>query len=272
MKAFPARSITVLMSALFIFLMLKFAAFGGLLGLFLLFLMIVTMTLSDVLNNVATVLVAAPVAINIAEKIGVALDVVLVCLMIAITIDAAERGDGQLAVAGVVVHDDLARRQGGADGQAEGRVPLAFRAGDVQGEVDDGARGRAGRGARGRQAGCGAGSRSSRASPSATCTHRGSHPRRSPATRRRSSTWPRGVLVPWRPSGLRPGGTDPGQRAAADAYQQSVNLQRFCFALAVDANLHFSIGFFSFGDPAVEMKFHALPLQHLLQLAADLTV
>lgn len=34
--AFPARDITVLLSALFIFLMLKFAVFGGLLGLFLL--------------------------------------------------------------------------------------------------------------------------------------------------------------------------------------------------------------------------------------------
>jgi hypothetical protein len=38
--AFPARNITVLLSALFIFLMLKFAAFGGLLGLFLLFLIL----------------------------------------------------------------------------------------------------------------------------------------------------------------------------------------------------------------------------------------
>ena len=38
--AFPARNLTVLLSALFIFLMLQFAAFGGLLGLFLLFLIL----------------------------------------------------------------------------------------------------------------------------------------------------------------------------------------------------------------------------------------
>ena len=38
--AFPARNVTVLLSALFIFLMLKFAAFGGILGLFLLFLVL----------------------------------------------------------------------------------------------------------------------------------------------------------------------------------------------------------------------------------------
>ncbi len=38
--AFPARSITVMLSALFIFLMLKFAVFGGLMGLFLMFLVL----------------------------------------------------------------------------------------------------------------------------------------------------------------------------------------------------------------------------------------
>lgn len=38
--AFPARNVTVLLSALFIFLMLEFAIFGGLLGLFLLFLVL----------------------------------------------------------------------------------------------------------------------------------------------------------------------------------------------------------------------------------------
>ncbi len=49
----------------------------------LLFLMIVTMTLSDVLNNVATVLVAAPVAINIAEKIGANPDAMLMGVAVA---------------------------------------------------------------------------------------------------------------------------------------------------------------------------------------------
>ena len=39
--------------------------------LVLLFLMIVTMTLSDMLNNVATVLVAAPVAIDVANRLQV---------------------------------------------------------------------------------------------------------------------------------------------------------------------------------------------------------
>lgn len=38
--AFPARSLTVVLSSLFIFLMLKFALFGGLMGLFLLFLIL----------------------------------------------------------------------------------------------------------------------------------------------------------------------------------------------------------------------------------------
>jgi di/tricarboxylate transporter len=49
----------------------------------LLFLMIVTMTLSDVLNNVATVLVAAPVAINIAEKINANPDAMLMGVAVA---------------------------------------------------------------------------------------------------------------------------------------------------------------------------------------------
>jgi di/tricarboxylate transporter len=49
----------------------------------LLFLMIVTMTLSDVLNNVATVLVAAPVAINIAEKIDANPDAMLMGVAVA---------------------------------------------------------------------------------------------------------------------------------------------------------------------------------------------
>ena len=43
----------------------------------LLLLMAVTMTLSDVLNNVATVLVAAPVAIKIAEQLNVNPDAML---------------------------------------------------------------------------------------------------------------------------------------------------------------------------------------------------
>ncbi len=38
--AFPARSVTIMLSALFIFLMLKFALWGGLMGLFLMFLIL----------------------------------------------------------------------------------------------------------------------------------------------------------------------------------------------------------------------------------------
>ena len=49
----------------------------------LLLLMVVTMTLSDVLNNVATVLVAAPVAINIAEKIDANPDALLMGVAVA---------------------------------------------------------------------------------------------------------------------------------------------------------------------------------------------
>ncbi|MBL7002702.1 MAG: SLC13 family permease [Gammaproteobacteria bacterium] len=46
-------------------------------------LMIVTMTLSDVLNNVATVLVAAPVAVNIAERMQVNPDAMLMGVAVA---------------------------------------------------------------------------------------------------------------------------------------------------------------------------------------------
>ncbi len=46
-------------------------------------LMIVTMTLSDVLNNVATVLVAAPVAVNIAEQLQVNPDAMLMGVAVA---------------------------------------------------------------------------------------------------------------------------------------------------------------------------------------------
>ena len=49
----------------------------------LMVLMIVTMTLSDVLNNVATVLVAAPVAISIAEKLYVNPDAMLMGVAVA---------------------------------------------------------------------------------------------------------------------------------------------------------------------------------------------
>jgi di/tricarboxylate transporter len=49
----------------------------------LLLLMVVTMTLSDVLNNVATVLVAAPVAISIAEKIDANPDAMLMGVAVA---------------------------------------------------------------------------------------------------------------------------------------------------------------------------------------------
>ena len=46
-------------------------------------LMVVTMTLSDVLNNVATVLVAAPVAVNIAERLQVNPDAMLMGVAVA---------------------------------------------------------------------------------------------------------------------------------------------------------------------------------------------
>jgi di/tricarboxylate transporter len=46
-------------------------------------LMVVTMTLSDVLNNTATALIAAPVAVTIAERIGVNPDPFLMAVAIA---------------------------------------------------------------------------------------------------------------------------------------------------------------------------------------------
>jgi di/tricarboxylate transporter len=46
-------------------------------------LMVVTMTLSDLLNNTATALIAAPVAVTIAERIGVNPDSFLMAVAIA---------------------------------------------------------------------------------------------------------------------------------------------------------------------------------------------
>ena len=46
-------------------------------------LMLVTMTLSDVLNNTATALIAAPVAIVVAEKLGVSADPFLMAVAVA---------------------------------------------------------------------------------------------------------------------------------------------------------------------------------------------
>ena len=51
--------------------------------LILTILMVVTMTLSDVLNNTATALIAAPVAIGIAQKLGVSADPFLMAVAIA---------------------------------------------------------------------------------------------------------------------------------------------------------------------------------------------
>ena len=45
--------------------------------------MVVTMTLSDVLNNNATTVIAAPIAIDIANKLGVNPDPFLMCVAIA---------------------------------------------------------------------------------------------------------------------------------------------------------------------------------------------
>jgi len=45
--------------------------------------MIVTMTLSDVLNNVATALIAAPVAVNIANSLGANPDAFLMAVAVA---------------------------------------------------------------------------------------------------------------------------------------------------------------------------------------------
>jgi len=46
-------------------------------------LMVVTMTLSDVLNNVATVLVAAPVAVDLAKRLDVNPDAMLMGVAVA---------------------------------------------------------------------------------------------------------------------------------------------------------------------------------------------
>ncbi|MEZ5556952.1 MAG: SLC13 family permease [Pseudomonadales bacterium] len=46
-------------------------------------LMIITMTLSDVLNNVATALVAAPIAIDVAERLQVNADAFLMAVAVA---------------------------------------------------------------------------------------------------------------------------------------------------------------------------------------------
>lgn len=49
----------------------------------LLMLMVVTMTLSDVLNNAATAIVAAPVGISMAERLGVSPDPFLMAVAVA---------------------------------------------------------------------------------------------------------------------------------------------------------------------------------------------
>jgi di/tricarboxylate transporter len=49
----------------------------------LLTLMVVTMTLSDVLNNVATALIAAPIAVDIAFSLGVSPDPFLMAVAVA---------------------------------------------------------------------------------------------------------------------------------------------------------------------------------------------
>ena len=46
-------------------------------------LMIVTMTLSDVMNNTATAVIAAPIAVNIADRLGVNADPFLMCVAVA---------------------------------------------------------------------------------------------------------------------------------------------------------------------------------------------
>jgi di/tricarboxylate transporter len=46
-------------------------------------LMIVTMTLSDVMNNVATAVIAAPIGVNIANTLGVNPDPFLMCVAVA---------------------------------------------------------------------------------------------------------------------------------------------------------------------------------------------
>ena len=49
----------------------------------LVILMIVTMTLSDVMNNTATAVIAAPVALDIANRLGVNPDPFLMCVAVA---------------------------------------------------------------------------------------------------------------------------------------------------------------------------------------------
>ena len=46
-------------------------------------LMIVTMTLSDVMNNTATAVIAAPIAIDLADNLGVSADPFLMCVAVA---------------------------------------------------------------------------------------------------------------------------------------------------------------------------------------------
>lgn len=49
----------------------------------LMILMVITMTLSDVLNNVATALVAAPIAIAVADRLAVNADTFLMAVAVA---------------------------------------------------------------------------------------------------------------------------------------------------------------------------------------------
>jgi len=46
-------------------------------------LMVITMTLSDVLNNVATALIAAPIGVDIAQRLGVSPDPFLMAVAVA---------------------------------------------------------------------------------------------------------------------------------------------------------------------------------------------
>ena len=45
--------------------------------------MVVTMTLSDVMNNTATAVIAAPIGIDIAARLGVSADPFLMCVAVA---------------------------------------------------------------------------------------------------------------------------------------------------------------------------------------------
>ena len=58
-----------------------FASFSAVVVLTVL--MIVTMTLSDVMNNTATAVIAAPIAIDIADRLGVSADPFLMCVAVA---------------------------------------------------------------------------------------------------------------------------------------------------------------------------------------------